>query len=229
MAKTNLQRKSLYWGNFKQDVKRVRQEQEGGLGKMDYQKIKGWMSGTPLHHPEMLPDQWIQFNVDTGCWQTERGHSHAGPVKHPNGEWEKYEMSTWSPNIPHLSKLMEGFIIYLNGDVTRAEEAKCLLSDIYLIGNWFSTKEEAAKEVTRRKMLFTLKEFAKEINKGWIPNWGNSSTYKYYIYKSGHSHDTLLVDTSSTFKSMSEIYFKDSKCAEAAIVIFGKDLEILFD
>lgn len=100
--------------------------------------------------------------------------------------------------------------------------------NIFEIGEYFNTKEEAEQCLRERELLFKLRQFAKEKNDGWEPNWSDNTQYKFSVDYSRIS-DKLWDTDSTLFNSFSKIpYFKTREIAQECIAMFGDEiLEVL--
>ena len=89
-------------------------------------------------------------------------------------------------------------------------------------GLFFETREEAKQHLKECKLLFTIKKWAKEKNKGWVPDWGNGFEDKYYI----ENLDMLRVNSATRINKFSKLpYFKSEKIAQECIDLFGDEIK----
>lgn len=87
-------------------------------------------------------------------------------------------------------------------------------------GNYFETVEEAEKESKKRDLKNEIREFAKERNGDWKPDWHNTLQPKYYLSISKES--TVTVSANFYLNSLTEFgYFERLKDAEFAMKVFG--------
>lgn len=93
--------------------------------------------------------------------------------------------------------------------------------------NTFKTKKDAEKERNRRELLYEFNQFKNERNNGWLPDWGNFNTSKYFI----------AVDSEGCLKDMSMYctscfvqfgYFRNWADCMEAIEKFGDRIKELY-
>jgi hypothetical protein len=90
------------------------------------------------------------------------------------------------------------------------------------VGNVFRTKEEAEKEVARRKVMKKLKDLAG----GFVPNWRDTVQYKWYVYYSFKGEE-FYVNGCSYLNTPMQIYFPTREAAQHAIDVLGDELDVL--
>lgn len=95
----------------------------------------------------------------------------------------------------------------------------------FLNGYYFKTKEEAEQHLKESKLIFKLKQYAKEKNEGWEPDWSDGGENKYYIFygHSGNEFEVSSVVISDNFKKLP--YFKSREIAQACIDEFGEEIK----
>ena len=106
----------------------------------------------------------------------------------------------------------------------------------YCVDNWddkymfehgllFKTREEAEQHLKESKLIFKLKQYAKEKNEGWEPDWSDGGENKYYIFygQSGNEFEVSSVVISDNFKKLP--YFKSREIAQACIDEFGEEIK----
>lgn len=92
-------------------------------------------------------------------------------------------------------------------------------------GLFFETKEEAERYLKERKLLFTLHQYAKEKNEGWVPDWSNGNEIKYYIFYS-NSDTYLKISSAFSLERFNKLpYFKSREIAQACINEFGEEIK----
>lgn len=92
-------------------------------------------------------------------------------------------------------------------------------------GLFFETKEEAEQHLKERKLLFKLRQWAKEKNDGWEPNWEEVSQYKFSIDYSSLI-DGLWVTDATVQKRFNKLpFFKSEQLAQECIDLFGKEIK----
>lgn len=87
------------------------------------------------------------------------------------------------------------------------------------IGNVFLTREEAEKEIERRKVKQRLKELANF----WEPDWGDITENKYYIYYN-HDEEKFEIDFYWIYQDLNGVYFETEEQAQSAIDELGNRL-----
>lgn len=95
--------------------------------------------------------------------------------------------------------------------------------NIFELGEYFNTEDEAEQHLKERKLLFKLQQWAKEKNDGWEPDWEKGN--KYYIF---YNYSCCEFEISSTvisdnFKKLP--YFKSGEIAQECIDIFGDEIK----
>ena len=92
-------------------------------------------------------------------------------------------------------------------------------------GSYFKTKEEAEQYVKERKLLFKLKQWAKEKNDGWEPDWEDSGMDKWNIYFN-HGYKGLATMGIRIQEDFLKIpYFKSEEIAQECIDLFGDEIK----
>lgn len=96
--------------------------------------------------------------------------------------------------------------------------------NIFEIGEYFNTKEEAEQCLRERELLFKLRQWAKEKNDGWEPDWSNYDT-KYVMYYNAKT-GFLGINAYNWSNHISLLpIFKTRKIAQACIEEFGKEIK----
>lgn len=99
----------------------------------------------------------------------------------------------------------------------------------FLYGYYFNTREEAEQHLKERKLLFKLHQWAKEKNKGWVPDWSNDDEEKYYItYFEGESIELSWEITWGIMNFSKLPYFKTHELARECIERFGDEIKEVF-
>lgn len=97
--------------------------------------------------------------------------------------------------------------------------------NIFELGEYFNTGEEAEQCLRERKLLFKLRQWAKEKNDGWEPDWNNNKQYKFSVDYSRIS-DKLWSTDSTVYNSFSKIpYFKSEEIGKECIDMFGDEIK----
>lgn len=98
--------------------------------------------------------------------------------------------------------------------------------NIFEIGEYFNTKEEAEQCLRERELLFKLHQWAKEKNDGWKPDWSNDDEEKYYItYFKDKSLGVSWEITWSMINFTKLPYFKTSEITQECIKLFGNEIK----
>nr|DAW75585.1 MAG TPA: recombination protein [Caudoviricetes sp.] len=91
-------------------------------------------------------------------------------------------------------------------------------------GLFFETREEAKQQLKERKLLFKLKQWAKEKNDGWEPDWESIFQEKYYIFYDYYKKELCTSFNNSTGAINKLPYFKTRKIAQECIDLFGDEI-----
>lgn len=98
--------------------------------------------------------------------------------------------------------------------------------NIFEIGEYFNTKEEAEQCLRERELLFKLRQWAKEKNDGWKPDWSNDDEEKYYItYFKDKSLGVSWEITWGMINFTKLPYFKTSEITQECIKLFGNEIK----
>lgn len=95
-------------------------------------------------------------------------------------------------------------------------------------GLYFKTEEEAEQHLKERKLLFKLKQWAKEKNDGWELDWEDDSQEKVFIYCFKNLKENLELTYKRTWninKFTKLPYFKTQEIAQECIDIFGDEIK----
>ena len=100
---------------------------------------------------------------------------------------------------------------------------------VYLRGLAFKTKEEAEQFDKERILINKLKEWGKEHNKGWIPNWKDFDEEKNSVIYD-NKHENFKTIENYYYQEIIKLpYFKSEEIAEQFINEFGKEIkEVLY-
>ncbi len=99
--------------------------------------------------------------------------------------------------------------------------------NIFEIGEYFNTKEEAEQRLRERELLFKLRQWAKEKNDGWEPDIDNGQQKKVYIkyFKNAIGVSELIYERTWSMDSFSKLpFFKSEKIAQECIDLFGDEI-----
>lgn len=93
-------------------------------------------------------------------------------------------------------------------------------------GLFFETREEAKQQLKERKLLFKLKQWAKEKNDGWEPDFTDDETKYYISCECSYGVKKLKIDWYiNSVKFLKLPYFKTYLIAEECIDIFGDEIK----
>ena len=95
----------------------------------------------------------------------------------------------------------------------------------YKKGFCFETKEEAEQHLKESKLIFKLKQWAKEKNAGWEPDWENIGQSKHYIEIDMNAKEFTAWHTSYISRFTKLPYFKSQEIAQACIDEFGEEIK----
>ncbi len=103
------------------------------------------------------------------------------------------------------------------------------INDKYMFeyGLYFNTQKEAEQHLKECKLLFKLKQWAKEKNEGWEPDWSNDDEEKYFIthYNCERSEEFSWEITWGLHKFNKLPYFKSSEIVQECIDLFGDEIK----
>ena len=92
-------------------------------------------------------------------------------------------------------------------------------------GLFFETKEEAEQYLKECKLIFKLKQWAKEKNDGWVPDLNDRGENKYYIYYL-QTEELLKISNVYSVRDFIKLpYFKSREIAQECIDIFGDEIK----
>lgn len=92
-------------------------------------------------------------------------------------------------------------------------------------GLYFNTEQEAEQHLKESKLIFKLKQYAKEKNNGWQLDWSDVSQYKYSVDYSGLL-DELYATDSTVQKRFNKLpFFESEKIAQECIDLFGDEIK----
>lgn len=149
---------------------------------------------------------------------------------------ETLEKASCTPCEP-LKKLFEvelpedGEKLYFIRDLYGTVSSKIFnintMSDIKRFENglYFETEEEAEQHLKEQRLLFKIKKWAKEKNKGWEPDWESIFQEKYYIFYDYYRKELCTSFNNSTGAINKLPYFKTRKIAQECINLFGEEIK----
>ncbi len=131
-----------------------------------------------------------------------------------NGGFKKVEKkSAWDLTIGDrcwLISLDGGIAEYKWADAEGYVDEKLVYGRF--IGNCFATREDALKEVARRKAEVRLIKLIADYNKGWVPDWKERNQSKYaFIYRNNGTERCELVAYYSDQHCRDVFYLKDKQ------------------
>ena len=96
----------------------------------------------------------------------------------------------------------------------------------YACGNYKPTKEAAEADAKFIKCMHKLRNAARQLNDGWVPDWNDSNTYKWCI---GYNHhNTSFTVYSVLGNAFVDVYFKSERLAMRALdMLDDEDKEVL--
>lgn len=100
--------------------------------------------------------------------------------------------------------------------------------NIFEIGEYFNTKEEAKQSLRERELLFKLRQWAKMKNDGWELDWEDEKQRKVFItyYKSSSGVFRLTDESTWVSNRFSKLpYFKSTEIAKECIDTFGDEIK----
>lgn len=109
-----------------------------------------------------------------------------------------------------------GYDVFDNGD-----------KNLYDIGLYFDTKEEAEQFIKEQTLIKKIKCWAKEQQGDWKPDW-STTNLKYYIYCSGNKLQITITNTYSVNSFKKLPHFKSEEIAQACIDEFGDEILEVF-
>lgn len=96
---------------------------------------------------------------------------------------------------------------------------------VFESGGYFLSQEEAEQYLKERKLIFKLKQYAKEKNNGWEPDWENVSQYKYSVDYSGLLDELYATDSTVQNRFNKLPFFKTKEIAQECIDLFGDEIK----
>ena len=121
------------------------------------------------------------------------------------------------------------FYIYSNGIVgTEKKSHNQMDNDIWELGNYYRTVEEANKEIEKRKAIMRIRRYAAEKWGEFVPNWSDHNQVKFHIYYD-HKKQNFNKNSNHYIQNKSFIYFEDIEHIEEVIKNFESDLKLIFN
>lgn len=100
---------------------------------------------------------------------------------------------------------------------------------MFEMGEYFKTKKEAEQYLRECKLLFRIKQWAKEKNDGWEPDWEDDDEEKYFItYFKNNSIDLSWEITWGMINFTKLPYFKTVEITQECIELFGDEIKEVF-
>lgn len=129
---------------------------------------------------------------------------------------ELKESEKWKPERGHNYYCITGC-----GYVNKVMNVNDSSDDGYIsLSNCFKTREEAEFRLEQIKVYNELKNFADENNDEI--DWNNGSQPKFYIYYDSEDKK-VSINSNYYWKSLSQIYFSNTKSVDQAIKVVGED------
>ena len=121
------------------------------------------------------------------------------------------------------------WIISNQGDVCRSWWSRDNMDKArYEIGNFFSTEQEAEKEIDRRSLLMRFRQYRDKCNGDWKPDFEDWEVNKYYVAYSYASNKLCFFTALCNTDFQPFGYFKNRTDCERAIELFGDEIKRLF-
>ena len=121
----------------------------------------------------------------------------------------------------------ESYFYIYDSDIEYDEDRHhCIDEDRYLAGNYKPTEEVAEADAKFIKCMHKLRNAARQLNDGWVPDWNDSNTYKWCI---GYNHhNTSFTAYSVLGNAFVDVYFKSERLALRALdMLDDEDKEVL--
>ena len=140
---------------------------------------------------------------------------------------EKYGKKDWKP---FRAKHNEYYwVMDHEGDFRELCELNTKSDDhIYLIGNYFQTREKAEQarliNLAKGRLNFRMLE----LNNGWTPNWKDNQEKKYSLYYARKDNE-WKIDSYCHFQTLSDYHFSSKEIARQFIVEMKSDLDLVFN
>ena len=96
---------------------------------------------------------------------------------------------------------------------------------MFEMGEYFKTKKEAEQYLRECKLIFKLKQYAKEKNDGWEPDWEDSGMDKWNIYFNHGYKGLATMDIRIQEDFLKIPYFKSEEIAQECIDLFGDEIK----
>lgn len=97
--------------------------------------------------------------------------------------------------------------------------------NIFEMGEYFNTEQEAEQYLKERKLLFKLHQWAKFKNEGWQLDWSDVSQYKYSVDYSGLLDELYATDATVQKRFNKLPFFESEKIAQECIDLFGDEIK----
>lgn len=143
---------------------------------------------------------------------------------------EKAEEERWLPYVPYEVEVPEDIDEYYYVSITGIINKLCMYDEfdqieIYKRGLAFRTEEEAEQFDKERILINKLKNWAKEHQGDWTPDWSNFNETKRYITCKKEQGE-FDVNFCRTFRHFIKLpYFKSEEIAEQFIEEFGDEIK----
>lgn len=114
------------------------------------------------------------------------------------------------------------FVIWDDGEIENTPYATYIDKGVWNIGNGFFTKEEAEKELERRKVIQLLKDFKLQHDPVEL-DWENYTQKKWAVAIDGYEKNKVCCTYACTAKVVNTIYFSSKDLVEQAIKEIGEE------
>lgn len=97
--------------------------------------------------------------------------------------------------------------------------------NIFEVGEYFNTEDEAKQQLKERKLLFKIQQWAKIKNGYWVPDWSDYRDNKFLIYYDGED-GVLRINAGAISNTLSTLpTLKTRKIAQECIDLFGDEIK----
>ena len=98
----------------------------------------------------------------------------------------------------------------------------------FLYGYYFNSRKEVEQHLKESKLIFKLKQWAKEQQGDWEPDWSDTNQPKYYVGVDHFIKETICDLCWGHDKLPKLPYFKSEEIAQACIDEFGDEILEVF-
>ena len=113
-----------------------------------------------------------------------------------------------------------------HGTVERTRDSRHSLDyETFERGNYYLTNQAAEEDRPYVNLMLKLRHIARDLNDGWIPDWGVKREAKYHI---GAELNGLRIEMCGVFSTLGTAYFKSEELAQKALdSLSEEELELL--